>query len=77
MADPQTAPGAGTLTPATDDTDFVDIDSLGKARFALPASPEAREGLEQWWNNVIAYPEALELEKFVTEDIPEPQGPEK
>jgi hypothetical protein len=74
---PETAPGTGTLTPATDDTDFVDIDSLGK--LDLPSLPilKQEKDWKQWWNNVIAYFEALELEKFVTEDIPEPQGPEK
>ena len=41
----------------------------------MPSLPilKQEKDWKQWWNNVIAYFEALELEKFVTEDIPHRQ----
>jgi hypothetical protein len=45
----------------------------------LPSLPvlKQEEGWKQWWNNVMAYLEVLELEKFLTEDIPESIDPGK
>jgi len=64
------------MTPTNDDTEFVDIGTL--RRLNLPTLPVLKkEDWKQWWNNVIACFEVLELEKFLIEDIPEPIGSEK
>ena len=77
MAAPAATPGTGTLTPAEDTTDFVDIDTLGK--LDLPSQPilKQEKDWKQWWNSVNAYFEVLELEQFLTNDIREPINPEK
>ena len=64
-------------TPAPDDADFVDIDTLGK--LDLPSLPvlKGEKDWKQWWNNVNAYFEVLELERFLTEDIKEPTDPDQ
>jgi len=57
--------------------DFIDIDTLGK--LDLPSLPvlKGEKDYKQWWNSVSAYFEVLELERFLTEDIKEPQDPEQ
>jgi hypothetical protein len=64
-------------TPATDDADFVNIDTLGK--LDLPSLPilKGEKDYKQWWKSVTVYFEVLELENFLTEDIKEPNDPEK
>jgi hypothetical protein len=66
------------MTPVTNDTeDYVDINTLGK--LDLPTLPVLKneKGWKQWWDDVIAYFELLELEKFLTEDIKESTNTEK
>ncbi len=59
------------------ETDFIDIDTLGK--LDLPSLPilKGEKDYKQWWKSVTVYFEVLELEMFLNEDIKEPQDPEQ
>jgi hypothetical protein len=59
------------------DTDFININTLGK--LDLPSLPilKGEKDYKQWWKSVTVYFEVLELKNFLTKDIKEPNNPKK
>jgi hypothetical protein len=68
---------AQTRFKIASDTDFININTLGK--LDLPSLPilKGEKDYKQWWKSVTVYFEVLELKNFLTKDIKEPNNPKK